>query len=388
MTVVVVGGGIVGLASAYELARQGRDVVVCERGSIGAGNTERSAGGIRTQFSTAENVALSVASLQIWESFAERFGVDPSLRQPGYLFLARTEATADALEAAVATQNEQGVPSQLLSAADAAERCPAIDPDPFVAGSYAPTDGFLDPHLALQGYARAAREEGVDIRTETEVRDVLCEDGASGGGPRVTGVETPAERISADYVVNAAGAWAGEIAAMADVSLPVEAVRRQIAVVEPDTSIDEGTPLTVDLGSGAYFRPERDGAALVGGHFADDAHVADPDGYDRSMDFAWAVEALETVADWTTAFGPESAIVRGWAGLYAKTPDDNAIVEETIPGFVTATGFSGHGFQHAPATGQIVADLIADGETSLVGIEAFSSDRFETGDDSAERHVV
>ncbi|MXV62337.1 FAD-dependent oxidoreductase [Natronorubrum sp. JWXQ-INN-674] len=393
MTVVVIGGGIVGLASAYELATRGADVVVCERGSIGSGSTERSVGGIRAQFSTPVNVELSRESMRVWERFEERFGIDIEYRRTGYLFLARSEAVGAELEETVAMQNERGVPSELLDPDAAQEHCPGIDPDRFVAGTYSPTDGFADPHLALQGYARAATDAGVDIRTKTPVTDVIREGAGAGddGGDtagRVTGVETPDGRLEAAYVVNAAGPWAREIAAMADVSLPITPKRRQIAVVKPEQSVPETDPLTIDLESGSYFRPDRDGDALVGGHFGPPDPARDPNGYDRSMDFDWSIDALEAVAEWTSYFGPESAVKRGWAGLYAVTPDDTAILEETVPGFVTAAGFSGHGFQHAPATGKLVAELVTEDEASLVDIKALSSDRFGRDAERLERNVV
>lgn len=107
-------------------------------------------------------------------------------------------------------------------------------------------------------------------------------------------------------------------------------------------------------GNGSYFRPERDGAALVGGHFTVDDQSVDPDGYDEDMEIEWAAEAVQRAADCAAYFGPETRIKRGWAGLYAVTPDNHPIIEETLPGLVTAAGFSGHGFQHAPATAQIV----------------------------------
>ncbi|WP_436343311.1 NAD(P)/FAD-dependent oxidoreductase [Natronorubrum sp. FCH18a] len=390
MTVVVIGGGIVGLSSAYELASRGVDVVVCERGSIGSGSTERSVGGIRAQFSAPVNVDLSLESMRVWNGFEERFGTDIDYRRPGYLFLARSEETAAQFEETVAMQNDRGVPSEVLEPEEAREHCPGIDPDRFVAATYAPTDGFADPHLALQGYARAAADAGVDVRTKTPVVDVIRETGARGGDEsgRVLGVETPDGRLEADYVVDAAGPWAREVAALADISLPIVPKRRQIAVVEPESPVPESDPLTIDLESGSYFRPDRDGDALIGGHFGASDPAADPDGYARSMDFEWSVEALETVAGWTSYFGPESAVKRGWAGLYAVTPDDSAILEETVPGFITAAGFSGHGFQHAPATGKLVAELVTDGEASLVDIEALSSDRFERETARTERNVV
>ena len=382
MNVVIVGGGIVGLSSAYALAERGASVTVCEKGSIGGGNTERSAGGIRAQFSTPVNVELSLESMRVWDSFEERFGIDVEYRRTGYLFLARTEEAAATFRENVAMQTARGVPSEFLSPADALEYCSGLRPEAFVGATYSPTDGFADPHLALQGYAQAADEAGASLLTKTAVTGVCREDG------RVTGVETEAGRLEADYVVNAAGAWARRVAAMADVTLPIAPKRRQIAIVAPETPVPETDPLTVDLERGSYFRPERDGDALVGGHVVDADPDYDPDGYPTSFDFDWAAAALESAADWTTYFGPESGLKRGWAGLYAVTPDHHPILEETIPGLITAAGFSGHGFQHAPATGRIVAELVLDGEASLVDVDPLSSDRFELDDQRTERNVV
>ncbi|MCO8246321.1 MULTISPECIES: FAD-dependent oxidoreductase [unclassified Haladaptatus] len=381
MRIVVVGGGIVGCSSAHYLAQRGADVVLCERSNIGAGSTERSAGGIRAQFSTPVNVALSRASMRVWDRFEDEFDADISHRRSGYLFLARTDDSVEELAETVAMQNEQGVPSESLTPEEALEHCPGLRADRFRSATYSPTDGFADPHLALQAFATRAREDGVDIRTGVEVTDVLRD----GGG--VTGVETTAGPIDADFVVNAAGPWAGRVAAMAGLDLPISPERRQIAVVDPETPVPESVPLVIDLDTGLYFRPEREGAAIVGGHFGGDTTV-DPNAYDHSSDLDWTIDAVEKAAELATYFGPDSRIRRGWAGLYAVTPDHHPIIEETISGFVNAVGFSGHGFQHAPATGQLVTELVFDGEASLVDISGLDSARFADGRTVDERNVA
>jgi len=387
MRVVVCGGGIIGMAAAHALAERDAEVVVCEAGSLGAGNTERSVGGIRTQFSTRVNVELSLASLPVWASFEERFGVDIAYRQPGYLFLAREPGTAEALREAVATQQAAGADSELLSPAEARDRCPELRADRYTVGSYAATDGFADPHLALQGYATAAREAGAEIRTRTPVTGVTV-DGEAGDVAADVRVETPDGSVDADLFVNATGAWAGRVGRLAGIDLPVEPKRRQVAVVDPTTPVPESAPLTIDLDSGSYFRPEREGRALVGGHFSDDDPAVDPDGYDGDMDLEWAVTATERAAGTAGYFGPETRIRRGWAGCYAVTPDDHPVIEVSRPGVVTAAGFSGHGFQHAPATGRIVAQLCLDGAASLVDVSGLSRDRFDDGGGLRERHVA
>jgi len=388
MRVVVIGGGIVGLSSAHALAKRGAEVVVCERGSLGDGSTSRALGGIRTQFSTPVNVELSLASLPVWESFEERFGVDIHLRQTGYLFLARTEETADQLREQVAMQNEHGAGTELLTPREATEVCAGVKPGVVTGATYNPRDGFADPYLALQGYADAIHQAGVDVRTGTAVTDIRLSSGEV-AGVDVEGDDAPPDgRLEADAVVNAAGPWAARVAEMAGLEIPVEPHRRQALVVDPERPVPETDPLTIDLETGSHFRPERDGAAVVGGYFADEPEHADPGRFTESYDIDWAMECLERAGVYCDYFGEGTQLKRGWAGLYAVTPDHHPILEESLPGFVQAVGFSGHGFQHAPATGTIVAELLVDGEASTVDVDALSSDRFETGDLLHERNVA
>ncbi|WP_053948436.1 NAD(P)/FAD-dependent oxidoreductase [Halolamina sediminis] len=388
MRVVVVGGGIVGLSSAVALADRGATVVLCERGSLGDGSTSRALGGIRCQFSTAVNVDLSLASRPVWEAFEDRFGVDIAFRQAGYLLLARTEETAQGLERQADLQRERGAETELLTPDAVTDYCAGVDPDAVTAATYNPHDGFADPYLALQGFADAARERGVDVRTGTAVTDVRLADG------RVVGVDVAGDgapsdgTIDADAVINATGPWAAELAAMAGIEIPVEPQRRQALVVDPERSVPEDDPLTIDLETSSHFRPERDGAAIVGGYFDDEPETPDPDSFSASYDVGWAAETVERAAVYCDYFGDGTRLKRGWAGLYAVTPDHHPIVEESRPGFVQAVGFSGHGFQHAPATGQVVAELLLDGEASTVDVSELGSDRFERGELLHERNVA
>jgi len=386
MDAIVVGGGIVGLASASYLAERGADVTLYEKGSLGSGSTARAAGGIRSQFTTPVNVKLSLASKAVWNRFEDDFGVDIAYRKNGYLFLARSEDTAERFRENVRMQRDLGAGSEFLTPEEATEHCPGLRTEQFVAATFNGDDGVADPNLAVQGYAGAAREAGVDVRTKTPVTDVLRD------GDRILGVTIESEggtvRHEADCVVNAAGAWSPRVAAMAGVDLPVSPRRRQVAVVDPSEPVPESVPLTIDLETGSYFRPDREGAALVGGHFGGEDPEADPERFSEDMDLDWAAEAVERAADYTAYFGPETRIKRGWAGLYAVTPDHHPVIEETLPGLVTATGFSGHGFQHAPATGQTVSEIVLDGEPRLVDVSDLDSGRFERGEAMVEQNVA
>ena len=383
MNVAIVGGGIVGLSSAYYLAQRGATVTVYEKGSLGNGSTERSAGGIRRQFSTPVNVKLSKASIPVWENFEATFDVDIDYRRPGYLFLAREESTAEEFADTVAMQNELDVPTELLDPEEASEIVPELHQERYERATYLDTDGYVDPHLALQGIAQKLPEVGANLHTNTEVTDVLT------SGNEVTGVEVEGDRIETDFVVNAAGPWAREVAAMADIDVPAAPRRRQVLVVDPEKPVPETVPLTIDLDTGGYFRPEREGAALVGGHFDEENDPdANPDRYSETTDMQWSMEALEYAAEMAGYFGPETGIKRGWAGLYSVTPDHHPIIEETVPGFVSAIGFSGHGFQQGPATGQIVSEIIYEGEAKTVDVSILNSERFDAGDLIDEQNVA
>ncbi|WP_049910596.1 NAD(P)/FAD-dependent oxidoreductase [Natrinema gari] len=374
MQVVVIGGGIIGIASAYYLRQNGAEVTLLEKGNLGNGSTDRANGGIRAQFSSPVSARLSMKSMEVWETFEERFDTDIAYRRPGYLFLTRDEDTAERFEENVRKQNEVGVDSTLLAPAEATELCPELYEEDFVAASYSPSDGFADPHLALQGFSMAADESGVDIRTKTEAVDIVRD--ARG---RVTAVETGETTLDADYVVNAAGPWAAEVAELAGVNLPISPKRRQLMVADPDTAVDGSVPFTIDQDRGVHFRPERNGSVVCGGHFNEADPDMSPDGFSKQVSLDWSAQVIEELSDVAGYFGPETAVKEGWAGLYSVTPDHHPIIEETIPGLVVVAGFSGHGFMQSPAAGQLVAEIIVDGSTSLIDISSLTSDRFERG---------
>jgi sarcosine oxidase subunit beta len=352
--VVVVGGGAMGASVAWHLRELGiDDVVLLERDSLAAGSTSKSAGGIRAQFADELNVRIALRSL---DEFERMDGID--LRQHGYLFLLDNGADVERFQAALALQHRFGVPSRELSVEEALEIVPQLDVDGIVAATYCELDGYATPEAVVQWYAR-----GLDVQQGCEVTRIEVADG------RIVGVETSKGRIATDTVVCCAGAWSAEVAATAGVQVPVEGEPRWMFFTPEDGGLPERVPLTIDFTTGFYFH--REGPGLV---------------------FGGREQTLEDLAEPASRRLPallDLPVQSSWWGYYEVSPDHNAIVGETAEParFFYATGFSGHGFQQAPAVGEHVAQLVAGVEPSL-DLSAFSLDRFARGDTRPEAFVV
>ena len=376
-SVVVIGGGVVGLSSAYHLARAGvRDVVLVDRGALGSGSTCRAAGGVRAQFSDPVNIALGARSLETFRDFPARFGQEIDFSEVGYLFLLGSRLAVTAFEANVALQNELGVPSRMTSVAEAERLSPLIDTDGLLAAAYSPTDGHCTPESVVLGYASAARRAGATLLPHCPATGIDVRDG------RVVGVRTEVGTIRTDTVVCAAGPWSAEVGAWAGVDLPVTPLRRQILVTEPVPGIDPHTPFTIDFGTSFYFHAEGEGLLLG---------MSDPDetpGFRLTRSDAWLPrlgEAIERRAPALAGVG----LAGGWAGLYEMMPDHNALIgrADTVEGFLYATGFSGHGFLMGPAVGEVVRDLHL-GQEPFVDVTGLSAARFAGADARPELNIV
>ena len=374
--VVIVGGGIVGASIAYHLAARGvRDVVVLERDQLGSGSTTRNAGGVRLQFSTEINVVLSLRSLPRIERFEDEMGVDPHLRQVGYLFLITDENDVIPFERSLAMWKRLDVPAKRLDAAGVSAVFPELRVDDLRFATLCMRDGYCDPSSLLNGYVARAKEKGVSFREEQPVTGITRD------GDRVTGVRTASGDISCATIVNAAGAWAAEVGAFAGVELPIRPLRRQIFVTEPVPGLDRDFPLTVEFASSLYFHRES-GGVLMG--------MADPTdgpGFDGSVNWDFLPTLVER-ALYRLPVLERTSVKTGWAGFYEDTPDKHPIIGAVgVDGFLCAAGFSGHGIMHAPATGEAIAELIVDGRTSL-DISALAYDRFRRGELIKEHNVI
>ena len=375
---VIVGAGIMGCAIAHSLAERGLgDVLVLERDRIAGGATADAAGGIRQQFSTATNVELATYSVRVWESFAERFGIDIGLRQQGYLFLLTDPAEEPIFRANLALQQRLGVPARWVEPAEIADLNPAVLLDDVIGGSFCPEDGWCDTSGATMGFAQAARRLGVEIAEEAPVTGIRVE------GGRVVGVETPQGAVATPLVILCAGPQTRQVGALAGVELPVDPYRRMSFITEPFAAIPATVPMTIEFATGLYFHPESHGF-LFGM-----ANRAEPPGFDKTVDEDWMATTVEALVARAPAF-EEASILRGWAGFYEVTPDDNPLlgwVGEPA-GLAVAAGFSGHGFMQGPAIGTCMAELLLDGAARTVDITPFRPSRFAEGALAQEHNVI
>lgn len=375
---VIIGAGIMGCATAHALAERGMtDIVVLERDQIARGSTADAAGGIRQQFSTETNIRLARESVRVWESFPERFGRDIGLRQQGYLFLLTNPAEEPVFRRNLALQQRFGVPSRWVTPEEIAALNPGVLLDDVYGGTFCPEDGWCDTYGATIGFAQAARALGVQIEEEAPVTDILV------SGDRVAGVRTGRGEISAPLVIVAAGPWTRRVGALAGVDLPVDPYRRMSFITEPFAALPQSLPMTIDFASGLYFHPESHGF-LFGM-----ANREEPSSFDKTVDENWMVTTVETLAARAPAF-EEASILRGWAGFYEITPDDNPLVGWTggPDGLAVAAGFSGHGFMQGPAIGRCMAELILEGAPRDIDISPFRPSRFAEGDLAQEHNVI
>ncbi|MET8169082.1 NAD(P)/FAD-dependent oxidoreductase [Streptomyces sp. NPDC057456] len=364
-SVVVIGGGVMGASIAYHLAAAGvRDVLLVERDELAAGSTSKAAGGVRAQFSDELNIQLGARSLETFGRFEEETGYDIGLHRVGYLFLLSTPEEVASFEAGVRLQNALGVPSRMIDPAEARRLSPLIRADGLLAAAFSPDDGHCTPEAVVHGYAAAARRYGARILRHTAVTGIERQ------GATITAVQTTLGRVTTDTVVCAAGAWSRAVGAMAGVELPVQPLRRQIAVTEPVPGLPPDLPMTIDFTSSLYFHAEGPGL-LVG--------MSDPDerpGFATDTHDRW-IPRLAAAMERRAPALLDLRRTGGWAGLYEVTPDHNALIGESssVSRFLYATGFSGHGFLQGPAVGEVVRDLIL-GRVPFVDVTPLSADRF------------
>ncbi len=378
--VVVVGGGCMGASTAYHLAERGAGkVLLLEREKfLGMGSTGRNAGGVRYQFSTEVNVRLSLYSLDVISHFHELFGISAEYRPIGYLFLLSTPGEVSTFKGEVAMQHRVGVPwVRYMEPDEITALVPLVNLEGVIGGTFCPRDGLADPNSVTQGFAQAARRHGAQIETETTVTGIRTEAG------RVAGVLTDQGEVATNTVVNCAGPWAAQIGEMTGLDIPIVPLRRQYFVTDATPQIPRDHVFTIEMATTLYLHPE--GPGLLVGMSNQDETPQDT----YAIDEEFHLKTLER-AMYRLPLLEHARVARQLAGLYEVTPDAHPILSgvRALPGMYIAAGFSGHGFQHSPATGKVMSEIILDGASRTVDVSMLDLERFTEGRLIQEINVV
>jgi sarcosine oxidase, subunit beta len=360
--VAVIGAGAVGLCTALHLCRLGADVTVVERGPIAGGSSGLSVGIIETQYVDSLDIELRAWSMRSFDALEQDHRLH--VVRNGYLRLAHAVEELRAFAASADIQRGLGVAGvRVLSPAEIRRLIPDIRDDDLAGGLFGERDGYIDGHLYCTLLAELARAHGARVLTESPLLRAGC------GTTRTHRLTVTAGALEVDFVVNAAGAWAGEVAGMLGVTAPLLPQRHQTAVVHLAAPLPYRMPSVMDYvphsgGYGLYFRDDGPGRLIAGLHTEEPLHdVVDPDHYARSADYAF-VEAV--APQWLKRLpGLAHAQLRpGWAGLYPMSPDGLPQVgpsreSETV---IAACGVGGSGLQTSPAVGRLAAEWIVFGE--------------------------
>jgi FAD-dependent oxidoreductase domain-containing protein 1 len=383
--VAIVGGGIIGLATAYflkDLAPPLRVAVVEREPSYEHCSTLRASGGCRVLFSCPENIAMSLFSIDFIRRFPRAMAT-PGREAPvdwvqgGYLFIVPPRHV-DLLEANYATQKAMGCDVVMLDPAGLKDRFPSMRVDDLGAGVHSPSDGWCDPNGLLQGFRRKALHLGVDILADEVVGLEV-----SGTAVRTARLRSGAV-LHAGHFVNAAGAWAAQVGRMAGMDLPIAPLRRFEHYFTPGTPM-ERLPYVKDLDRMA-FRSE--GAGFSGGV----VDSGEPRGFNFEVDHGYFERVVWPAA--AHRFPPLEAAKchRTWAGLYEQCELDGNPIIGNWPGrldnFHVCAGFSGHGMMHAPAAGRAIAERIVHGADRSIDLSRLGYQRVLDDAPYAERGIV
>lgn len=376
--VVVIGGGVMGASTAYHLAKRGcTGVVLLEREPFfGLGATGRCAGGIRYQFATEVNIRLSLKSLPMLDDLEHETGQPALVRKYGYLFVLTREADVTVFQRNVALQHSLGVQTQWLSGDEVRRLIPLCRFPDALAGTINFNEGLADPNSVVMGYINAARRLGVKCLTDVRVTGIEV----SGG--QVSSVKTNQGNVASRTIVNAAGPWSAPIGKMAGVDVPVAPLRRQWLTTTPLPEIPPDFPFVIDFAQSLYFH--REGNGLLTGMSNKDEKIGD----DQSVDPDWELVHMEAAVQRLPLLEKAGAASR-WAGLYEVTPDAHPILGATpVQGFYLVSGFSGHGFMHGPICGQLISEIILDGQAQAVDVSMLTLSRFAEGKEIREYNVI
>ena len=347
--IVIIGAGISGLSTAYNLAKNGmKDIVVIDKEYITSGSTGRCGAGVRQQWGTKLNCILAKKSIDFFTTAKEELGYEKDIefKQEGYLILSTTKGEDVLFEKNVILQNSIGIPSVMLTVNEALKIVPHLNPNSFTSATFCKTDGHVNPFLMSEAYYLAARKLGVEFFFYENVERIIIEDN------QIKKVITDKREILTSKILNAAGGFAREVGLMAGVDIPVFSENHEILVTEPTRKIQG--PMVMSFSKNIYCQQVPHGSFLMGRGNPDAKH-----NHDISSTWQFLDEMAKTVCHILPEVG-KLRVIRTWGGSYNISPDHQPIISDTsvLPGFYIACGYSGHGFMFAPITGELLSQMI------------------------------
>jgi sarcosine oxidase subunit beta len=367
---IIIGAGVMGTSTAFQLVQRGvKRVVVVEKSTVAAGSSGKSSALVRMHYTFLPEARLALASLKWFQEWHDRVGGRCGFTKTGFIRLAAPDKTA-LLHRNVERLQHVGINTSLISGGDLRQLDPTVETGDIAVAAYEPDSGYADGYATAQAFMEAARRGGATLRQGITVTGFQVQ------GERIQGVETTSGAITAPIVISTAGPWSGPLLRRIGIDLPLVPSRHQIMILERPPVVS--APLTYITSGSLYFRPDSAGLTLVG--YGPGQDGVDPDAYRDSVDDDIKTEGAVRIAQRLPAM-QHAGMRRGYAGCYTMTPDGKMIVDQApgISGLYIGTGFSGTGFKISPAVGIALAELATTGRATTVDVTPFSATRFAEG---------
>ena len=372
---VVIGGGIMGTATAYHLAKRGVGVTLFEKDHLAAGSTGYTCGVIRQHYSVETLARMAFRALQVWENFDETVGGDAGFKKLGVVWVAGSQHKSEFVSSVKVLQSI-GIRAELLDSDSLRELTPYLVAEDVQTGIYESEGGVADGSMACNAFANRARELGARIIQGVKVKNIRVVRG------KVVGVDTISGSVDTPIVINTAGPWGPSLARSIGIKIPAEPSRHQVVSFrQPDDFQNPMHPVIADFINGFYTRPDTGNLTNIGALEDDTSDVVrNPDSYNAKADPSF----IEDMAERSSRRIPDlnrGWFKSGWAGMYTVTPDWKPIIDkiELVPGLIVGLGFSGSGFKMGPVVGEMLADLATGDKLCPIDSSIFRLSRFEDG---------
>ena len=371
--IVIIGGGVIGCSTAYNLANQGaKKIVLLDKGDICSGGTSKSCAITRSHYTIEANMHHAVESTKIFEDFDQIVGGNPNFQRTGYIILGSEEIRSK-MKAVFEMQNKYGIDTEILTPTEAKQFHPLLQFDDVDVIGYESRTGYCDPYLTTTSYAKRAKDLGVQFFTETLVTGIYQKG-------NIKTVQTQKGTFETEKLIMIAGPWTKNLGEMLGVEFSFSITKHKVLTFKIKIPYEKDLPIVKDLISpeNIYFRPDSGGVILVGtGDFGDE--IENMDFLTDDVEIKHIESIGKSMSNRIPSFG-DAQLVSSWTGPYDIPPDWNPIVG-SVPGYegiFAAFGFSGHGFKMAPTIGESLAQLVL-GIEPRIPIKMYSMNRFKTG---------